>query len=745
MCTPAFFSLMDERLAIETSMPGIVRIGCFREQAWGRESVRVTRGMMRRRFVLLLLILLLAIGGLIGRLGYIQMVQSPWLNERAQALWSRNIPVQGVRGSILDSQGQQLVYTASAPSVIAIPAQIKDKPGTAQALAKVLQMPEQKVLTLLQKRTLMVYITPGGRKITPAQEQAVRNLNLPGVYITEEGKSAYPYGDLAAQVLGITGADNQGITGLEKQYDKTLAGKPGYITFYANAKGQKMPGEGEQYIPPTNGSDLKTTINLQIQQIVQREIEQAVAKYNPDHVTAIVADPKTGAILAMANYPSFDPAHWQDYPPQNYNQNLAIWQTFEPGSTFKVVTLSAALQENKVNLNDKFYDPGYYEVAGHRIRCWKAGGHGSESFLNVVENSCNPGFIALGEKLGKNALFSYIKKFGFGQKTGIDLPGEGTGILFPLNKVGPLELATTAFGQGVSVTPIQQVMAMSAIANGGLLMKPYVVSEVLNHDTGSVISKTQPTVVRRVISSNTAAQVRAALESVVANGSGGNAYIDGYRVAGKTGTAQVAKNGRYQSGHYIVSFIGMAPANNPQLVAYIAIDHPRPKEGVIFGGVIAAPIVGRILADSLSYLDVPKSNQGLPKKYRWGDTVNIQVPNFVGLTIGDAQRSAIQSSDQLRTQVVGQGKYVVAQSPAAGTAIPQGSSVRLYLGNQPPAGTAPTPAPGLPSSPGGPSTAPGSGSSMPGALPPSSGASPAPNGVNPPSGSPPNNAGNTSS
>ncbi|MFO2549725.1 stage V sporulation protein D [Alicyclobacillus cycloheptanicus] len=639
---------------------------------------------MRRRFVVLMLCLISAIGALIGRLAYVQIVQAPWLQSLADDQHNRSIPVQGVRGTIYDAQGQKLVYTASAPTVMAIPVQVQDKEGTAAKLAKILQMPEDKILKQLQKRVAAVYFNPGGRRISESQVQQIRALNLPGIYITEDGKRAYPYGDLAAQVLGITGAYNQGLTGIEKEYDAQLSGQEGYIIFPTNAKGQKLPGEGEAYVPPTDGEDIQLTINGTIQQIVQREIEQAVAEYNPDNVTAIVEDPKTGAILAMANYPTFDPAHWQDYPASTYNRNLAIWKTFEPGSTFKIVTLSAALQENKVNLNDRFYDPGYYEVAGHKIKCWKAGGHGSQSYLNVVENSCNPGFIALGERLGKQTLFSYIKKFGFGSKTGIDLPGEGNGILFPMSKVGPLELATTAFGQGVSVTPIQQVMAMGAIANGGLLMKPYVVEDFRDHDTGQVLKTIQPTVVRRVISSATAAKVRAALESVVANGSGRSAYFDGYRVAGKTGTAQVAENGHYSGTHYIVSFMGMAPANNPQLVAYIAIDNPRPKNGVVFGGVIAAPIVGRILGDSLQALDVPKQANGLEKKTRWGEPVSLEVPNFMGMTLNDAKQAAMQSGDQLRTQLVGQGNTVVWQAPQPGTKVPAGSTIRLFLGETPP-------------------------------------------------------------
>lgn len=638
--------------------------------------------MMRRRFVLLLFCLLAAIGGLIGRLAYIQMVKSPWLSDQAKAMWSREIPLQGTRGSILDDNGKELTYTASAPTLIAIPAQIKDKAGVAAKLASVLKMPADKILTLLSKNTLTVYISPGGRRITDDQTNAVRALQLPGIYITEDGRRAYPFGTLAAQVLGITGAQNQGITGVENEYDSTLKGTQGYISFYANARNQKMPGTGEQFIPPTNGNDIELTLDTQIQQFAEREIEQAVAEYNPDNVTAIVEDPQTGAILAMANYPSFDPANWQDYSSETYNRNLAIWQTFEPGSTFKVVTLSAALQENKVNLSDRFYDPGYYEVAGHKIRCWKAGGHGSQSFLNVVENSCNPGFIALGERLGKDMLFSFIKNFGFGTKTGIDLPGEGNGILFKLNKVGPLELATTAFGQGVSVTAIQQVMAMGAIANGGLLMKPHVLKSVINHETGQVIQSAQPNVVRRVISNVTSNAVRNALESVVAQGTGGNAYIDGYRVAGKTGTAQVAKNGHYDNGHYIVSFMGMAPANNPKLVAYIAIDNPHPSNGMpVFGGVIAAPIVGRILADSLNYLGVPKNTDGIPRRPRITDIVTTEVPNFVGMKLADARRAALESGAQLKIDMKGTGTNVILQSPAAGTKVPEGSTIRWYLGN----------------------------------------------------------------
>lgn len=646
--------------------------------------MRVTRGAMRRRLVLLLIVLLMAILCLAGRLAFVQIMQFNWLSGKAHQLWEREVPLQGIRGSILDSGGDPLVYTATAPSVLAVPRQVKDKQKTASQLATILGMKQPTIMNLLQKRQASVWIKPGGRKISQAQVDEIRKLNMPGIYMSEDGKRAYPYGTLGAHVLGITGSDNQGLTGVEKEYDKALAGIPGNITFYAKANGELMPNQGESVHPASNGNDVKLTISLPVEQYVHREIERAVAEYNPDSVTAIVENPKTGAILAMDNYPMFDPSKWKTYPSPVYNRNLAIWQTFEPGSTFKIVTLSAAVQENKVNLSDKFYDPGYYKVAGHKIRCWKAGGHGSETFLNVVENSCNPGFVALGERLGKTALFSYIKKFGFGHKTGIDLPGEGNGILFKPSKVGPLELATTSFGQGVSTTPIQQVMAMGAVANGGKLMKPYVVQDVQSHQTGKVLQHTNPTVVRQVITPQTASTVRTALESVVARGSGNKAYQPGLRIAGKTGTAQVAKNGHYQSGHYIVSFMGMAPANNPKLVVFFAIDNPHPKQGVVFGGVIVAPIVGNIMADSLQQMGVEPSSDGIPKKYRYGDQIPVAVPDFVGKTLKQAQSIAIQNSAHLKVEIQGAGKTVVAQSPKAGSQVQDGSTIRLILGDSAP-------------------------------------------------------------
>ena len=291
----------------------------------------------------------------------------------------------------------------------------------------------------------------------------MQQLALPGIVVGEDNDRYYPFGNLASHVLGFTGIDNQGLTGIELKYDEYLSGIQGSITYLADAAGRQMPNSTETYIPPKDGLTLELTIDKHIQAIMERELDQAMLQHQPKSVIGIAMDPNTGEILAMASRPDYEPAQYQQYSSEVYNRNLPIWMTYEPGSTFKIITLAAALEEGKVDLkNDTFYDPGWIEVAGTHLHCWKRGGHGSQTFLEGVQNSCNPGFVLLGQMLGKETLFDYIKKFGFGQKTGIDLLGEENGIFFSLDRVGPVELATTSFGQGVSVTPIQQVAAVAA-------------------------------------------------------------------------------------------------------------------------------------------------------------------------------------------------------------------------------------------------------------------------------------------
>ncbi|MEZ2656509.1 stage V sporulation protein D [Aneurinibacillus aneurinilyticus] len=637
--------------------------------------MRVSGVTVRRRIFIALLLGFLLFLLLITRLGYVQLWQGSWLREHAEDLWTRNIPFEAKRGRILDRNGEVLAYNISVPSVMGIPAQIKDKPDTARKLAPILKIEEQKILKEISRRERIVRV-PGGRRVSEEVAKQVQALNIPGIQLAEDSQRYYPNGSLAAHVLGFTGVDNQGLTGVERIYNEKLQGKKGHVAFGANAAGQKMPGLPERFIPPVDGQDLYLTIDANIQRIIERELDQAMAVYQPDDAISIAFSPKTGEVLGMASRPNYDPGHYKDYPVETYNRNLPIWKTYEPGSTFKIITLAAALEDKKVDLDkDTFNDPGSIKVAGATLRCWRRGGHGQQTFLEGVQNSCNPGFVLLGQRLGKERLFHYIKEFGFGKRTGIDLLGEENGVLFKLNRVGPVELATTAFGQGVSVTPIQQVQAVGAAINGGKLMKPYLAKSWHDPKTGKTVQENKPQPVRQVISPETSAEVRRALESVVANGTGGNAYIDGYRVGGKTGTAQVVENGVYSKSKHIVSFIGFAPADDPQIIVYTAINNPK---GIQFGGVVAAPIVRNILESSLHYMKVPPRTQQMDKKYKYPDKKIVQVPNLIGMERKDITASYYA----FPLDIAGSGTKVSYQSPQPGTRVEEGATIRVYLGDK---------------------------------------------------------------
>jgi stage V sporulation protein D (sporulation-specific penicillin-binding protein) len=635
--------------------------------------MRVSYVTVRKRLTIVFLIGVLVFAIIDLRLGYVQFWLGDMLAERAKGLWGRNIPFEPKRGEILDRNGVPLATNMSAPTVYVIPRQVKNPAEASEKLAAVLGASVESVYKQMTKNTSIVRLKEG-RKISDEKAADVRALDLDGVYIAEDTKRYYPFGSYLSHVLGFTGIDNQGLTGLELYYDKELSGERGSVQFYSDAKGRRMPDMADGYTPPTDGLNLVLTIDSRIQTIIERELDIAEAKYNPDGIIAIAMNPNTGEILAMASRPTFDPADYRSVPPEIYNRNLPIWSTYEPGSTFKIITLAAALEEHKVNLlKDHFFDPGYAKVAGATLRCWKKGGHGEQTFLEVVQNSCNPGFVALGERLGKETLFRYIKQFGFGEKTGIDLQGEGTGILFDLKRVGPVELATTAFGQGVSVTPIQQVAAVSAAINGGTLYTPYVAKEWVDPETGEVVRRNTPKAKRRVISEETSKQVRYALESVVAQGTGKKAYVEGYRVGGKTGTAQKAQGGRYLQNNHIVSFIGFAPADDPQLVVYVAVDNP--KGTVQFGGTVAAPIVGKVIEDSLRVMGVKPRKDQLEKERGWDEPRVIEVPNLIGLTKKDLQEQFFD----LKLDVSGEGDVIVEQSPEPGVKVKEGSTIRIYL------------------------------------------------------------------
>ncbi|MBU9720447.1 MULTISPECIES: stage V sporulation protein D [Bacillaceae] len=638
---------------------------------------RVSNVTVRKRLIFALSVGMVVFIVMIVRLGFVQIVMGDEISERAEDLWSRNIPFEAKRGEILDRNGVPLATNISAPSVLVVPRQVSDPATVADQLANVLSMDRQKAYEYVTKNESIVRINPEGRKITNELAHEVRDLKLDGVYIAEDNKRHYPKGKYLSHVLGFAGIDNQGLTGLELYYDEKLSGQSGHVSFYSDAKGRRMPNLADEYTAPVNGQHLKLTINSEIQTIIERELDNAEAKYNPDGAIAIAMDPNTGEVLGMSSRPDYDPENFREVPPEIYNQNKPVWSQYEPGSTFKIITLAASLEEGIVDLDeDEFHDPGYIEVAGRNIKCWKKGGHGSQTYLEVVQNSCNPGFVALGQELGKETLFDYIHDFGFGKKTGIDLQGEGTGILFDLDAVEALELATTSFGQGVSVTPIQQVVAVSAAINGGYLYQPFLAKEWVDPQTEEVVSRQDPIMKRQIISEETSREIRRALEHVVAKGSGGGAFVDGYRVGGKTGTAQKAKDGRYLENNHIVSFIGFAPADDPEIVVYVAIDNP--KDTVQFGGVVAAPIVGNIMEDSLHSLGVEKRSEQVEKELSWNDTPLIETPDLIGLTM----REINEAYYELELDVSGSGKEVVLQSPDPGVKVKTGSKIRVHMGDK---------------------------------------------------------------
>lgn len=625
------------------------------------------------RIKILSLIIILAFLLIIGKVFYIQVIEYNKLNSYAESLWSRNLPVEGNRGIIYDINGVVLADNITTTSLVIIPNQVGDKEDTAKKISDILESDYNDMLKHVSKKSSIERVHPEGRRLSYEIADKIADLKLPGVYLVKESKRYYPYDTLMSHTIGFVGIDNQGLSGLELMYDDYLTGEYGAIKYFSDAKGSRLE-LNEVYEKPQDGINMTLTINYDIQASLERELDNAVTKYNPDQALGIAMNPKTGEILAISSRPNFSPTDYQNYTVEEINRNLPIWMTYEPGSTFKIITLASALEEKIVDLdNDNYYDSGATKVENATIHCWKHGGHGAQTYLQVVENSCNPGFVQLGLKLGKDTLFNYLSLFGFGTKTGIDLNGEGTGIIFDLAKVGPVELATTAFGQGVSVTPIQQITAVSAAINGGYLYKPYIVKSLNEPETNSVILENNPTIVRKVISDDTSAKVRYALESVVTNGTGRPAFIDGYRVGGKTGTAQKVKDGKYMIGNYIVSFIGFLPADDPEIVVYIAIDNAK---GVTqYGGTVAAPIARQVLLDAIDALNIEKREDAQDKKYNYNDKKYIEVPNVEGMNVDEA----IKELKSFKVEFSGSGSQVSIQTPSAGTRILEGETIKLLL------------------------------------------------------------------
>lgn len=626
----------------------------------------------RIRFFFLLILCISII--IVIRVFYIQVIEYDKLSALAESLWSRKLPIGADRGEIYDRNGKVLATNLTTTSLVVIPNQIENKEEVAKALSEILHSDYEDMLAHVSKKTSIERIHPEGRQLSYDIASQIDELGFDGVYLVKESKRYYPYGNVLSHVLGYVGIDNQGLSGLELTYDEYLTGKDGAINYFSDGKGNRLE-ISEVYEEPQDGMNLQLTIDLDIQLAAERELDNVMSKYTPEHALIMAMDPDTGEILAMASRPNFDPNNYQDYDTETINRNLPIWMTYEPGSTFKIMTLTSSIEEKTVNLfEDTYYDSGSIHVEGATIHCWKSGGHGEQTYLNVVENSCNPGFVTLGQKLGTQTLMSYITKFGFGEKTGIDLNGESNGILFSIDKMGPVELATTSFGQGISVTPIQQVTAVSAAINGGNLYQPFLVKEMLEPETNTVVYSKEPNLRANVISEETSSLVRFALESVVANGSGRNAYIENYRVGGKTGTAQKVQDGHYMDGNYILSFIGFMPADDPEIVVYVAVDHPV---GVVqYGGTVAAPIAKSILEAAIPALDIKSSTEGMAKEYNWMDVKYHQIPDVTGKSLDEAKEILRGYS----LEYSGTGETVLYQTPEANSYVKEDGTIKLLLG-----------------------------------------------------------------
>lgn len=627
----------------------------------------------QKRIKIVLLVTILVLFIILFKIFYLQTVSNNKLSKLANDLWERNLPLTPDRGRILDRNGKVLATNITTTTLYAVPNQIVDKELTAKALSSILNCSYDSMLKHLTKKTSLEKINPEGRQLSSDIADKIAALNIDGLYLMKESVRYYPYDTVLSHVLGYVGIDNQGLSGLELQYDKYLTGTSGSIKYFSDGKGHRL-NELEKYVPAVNGMDITLTIDIDIQLALENELSQVDTKYAPEESLAIVMDPNTGEILAMASRPTFDSNNYQDFDLETINRNLPIWKSYEPGSTFKIITLSAALEEKVINVfEDHYHDGGSINVEGARIKCWKKGGHGSQTFLQVVQNSCNPGFVVMGQKLGKQKLYEYVEKFGMTEKTGIDLNGEAKGIMFKYENIGPVEQATISFGQGISVTPIQQVTGVSAAINGGTLYKPYTVKYITEPNTNNLILENKPTKVRQVISEETSSLVRETLESVVSQGTGKNAYIENYRVGGKTGTAQKVKDGKYMSGNYIVSFIGFLPADKPEYIVYVAIDNPK---GITqYGGTVSAPIAKNIMKSIISIKDLKPTKEVTPRTYTWLDIKYQKLPNVLGMSLKEAKNTL----KGYKIEISGTGDKIIYQEPSPDTYIKENSTVKLML------------------------------------------------------------------
>ena len=629
-----------------------------------------------KKINLLQIISIILLSLIIGKLSYSQIILHNKIENLAENMWNRSFPLEASRGNIIDKNNNIIVTNLPTLSIIIIPYQVKDKELTSKTLARLLNANEKEMFNKINKKTSMVKLNKEGRKISDELALKIEKENLDGVYIVQDSLRYYPYNTLLSQSLGFVGIDNQGLAGIENYYDSVLKGQNGSLDILVDAKGGLFGNYLNEINAPSQGLTIRLTINLELQKVLERELYNNYLLYNPESIYGICMDPNNGEVLAISSYPTFNPNKYQEYNQEIYNRNLPIWKSYEPGSTFKVFSFAAGLDQNLFNMyNDTYYDKGYEIVGGQRIKSWKKGGHGLQTYLEVLQNSSNPGFVSIARKLGKDNLFNYINNFGFNKKTNIDLPGETKGLFFKYENFNELEQATSSFGQGISVSMIQVATAFSSVINGGNLYEPYIVKDIINPKTNEILVTKEPKIKNITLKKDTSELMKIALESVVAKGSGGRAFINNYRVGGKTGTSQiVGENGAYLDNEYILSFIGAIPMNDPKLVTYICVE--KPKNCIQYGGTIAAPIVKNVFLDAINILNIKKQENQIEKVKSYYDSNLTLVPSFIGL-----EKKKINKGS-FNIIYYGEGKYIIDQLPKPNELVENNATIMLMLGDK---------------------------------------------------------------
>lgn len=625
---------------------------------------------LRKRISALIIAISFLFCALLIRLSIVSLVDGKWLQEKAFNQWTRDLPITGERGKIYDTNGATLAVSKTTYDVYLRGREVDDPIGVSSYLSNLLGLEFEKVHAKAIDKTISESLV----KMQIDQEVALKILNsdYKGVFLSENIGRYYPYGDLLTQILGFTTIDNVGQAGIEQYYNNMLTGLDGKYYVQSDLQGHQIDNTLSSYIPSVAGMNLQLTIDVSIQQVVETVLEQIVLDHKPKSVTCIVMNPKNGELLALGLKPSFN---LNDIPRSDPNlmltvKNTAVVDVYEPGSTFKILTTAAALEEGKTNLNDRFYDPGYRIVDGQKIKCWKTIGHGSEDLVDGFINSCNSVFMDLALRMGTNSFYSYLKKFGIGSKTGIDIASESSGILMKQSSVKNVDLARIGFGQAVAVTPIQIITAFCAAINGGELLQPYLVKSATDSQ-GNVVLENNKKVKTRVISQNTSNLINNLLENV-ATKRGKTTFVDGYRIGGKTGTAQKYENGVIARGKYVSSFFGTYPADNPEYAMLLLVNEP--SAGVYYGSVVAAPYAKEIFSGIFQAKNIKSQDeQQKQKEY-------VEMPNLVGLSLVEACEKLVTMG--LNYELDGEGGMVVAQFPPTGTVLEKYSTVQISVANE---------------------------------------------------------------